>query len=215
MIHAVGDSHVMLFTGQKLPWLLVVPEDLKPRGYDLIPGFVTYFVALLRAYRIMDNGLFWQILGTLPKGSTVILVAGEIDCRGPILNEAHRTNRTIEDVTKECVSRYLVGVRKVKEMGLNPIIFAPYAQMDLTEIKHKWVLLPEYLTQQEWGAQKKRAVLAFEEYLRRDEFPIISLNEWMFSCHIHEFHECWADAIHLSEKVWSVIEDQLTRLSVP
>ena len=208
MIHVVGDSHVMLFTGQKLPWLLEVPEDLKPRGYDIQPGFTTYFVALLRAYWI-DNGLFWQILGTLPKGSTVIIVAGEIDCRGPILNVAHRTGRTIEVVTMECVDRYLIGVRKVKEMGLNPIIFAPYAQMDLTEIKHKWVLLPEYLTPQEWGAQKKRAVLAFEEYLRRDEFPVISLNEWMFANHVHESTEYWADAIHLSEKVWPFIEAQI------
>lgn len=214
MIHVVGDSHVMLFTGQKLPWLLVVPEDLKPRGYDLHPGIVTYFVALLRAYWIMHNGLFWQILGSLPKGSTVILVVGEIDCRGPILNVAHRTGRTIEDVTRECVDRYLVGVRKVREMGLNPIIFAPYAQMDLTEIKHKWVLLPEYLTPQEWGEQKKKAVFAFELNLRQSKFPVISLNSWMFVDHIHESTEYWADAIHLSERVWPIIQERLENAEI-
>lgn len=213
MIHVVGDSHVMLFTGQKLPWLLEVPEDFKPRGYDLHPGVVTYFCALLRAYQVVDNKLFWQIIGSLPKGATVILVFGEIDCRGSILNVAHRTGRTIEDVTRECVDRYLVGVRKVKEMGLNPIIFAPYSQIDLTEIKHGWVKLPEYLTPQEWGVQKKRAVLAFEEYLRRDEFPVISLNSWLTGNRVYESTEYWCDPIHLSEKVWPFIEDQLTSAS--
>lgn len=213
MIHVVGDSHVMLFTGQKLPFLIKSPIDFKPVGYDLIPGFVTYFCVLLRAYRMIDNHYFWQLIDHIPKGSTILLVLGEIDCRGPILNTSHRTGVSIEDTAKACAFRYFVGVKRIKEMGFNPIIFAPYAQRFLTEIKNDWVKLPNHLTPQEWCQQKDRAVKTFEHQLRLYEFPVISLNDWIFSNNIQQSDEYWLDPIHLSDKVWPLIEKELATIS--
>jgi hypothetical protein len=209
IIHVIGDSHVMLFTGQRLPFLIKSPINFKPIGYDLIPGFVTYFCALLRAYHMIDNHYFWQLVDHISKESTIILVLGEIDCRGPILNESYRTGISIENITKLCVNRYLIGARRLKEKGFNPIIFAPYAQRFLTEIKHDWVLLPKYLTPQEWCQQKDRAVTAFESLLRLSEFPVVSLNDWIFSNQIQQSDEYWLDPIHLSDRVWPIIEKEL------
>jgi hypothetical protein len=212
VIHVVGDSHVMLFTGQKLPYLIQPPVDFAPNGYDLIEGYVTYFCVLLRAYRFIDNGYVWQLLEHIPKGSTVILVVGEIDCRGPILNEANRTGKTIYETTDVCAERYLTGVRRVKEMGLNPVIFAPYPQRMLFEIKHDWVKLPEYLSPAQWCLRKKSAIYHFESVLRLSEFPVVSINEWFDDYDVESSDDYWADAIHLSERAWPFIENEISRV---
>ena len=212
MLHVVGDSHVMLFTGQKLPFLIQPPVDFKPQPYDLISGYSTYFCPLLRAYRMIDNEYVWKLLATFPPGASVLLVLGEIDCRGPIINEAHRAGKSIQELTQVCAERYLSGVRRVKEMGLNPIIFSPYPQKIIEHIKDSWVELPEYLTPTDWVYLKKRTVYFFESAIKLGGFPVVSINGWFADESIDCLDEYWADHIHLSEKAWPIIEAEIAKV---
>jgi hypothetical protein len=211
MIHVVGDSHIMLFTGRKpLPWLLEVPlPEHQPVGYDLTSSFLTYFCVLVRAYHIIPNttspqaATFFKIVESLPQGSNVLIVAGEIDCRGPIINEANRKNKMVEWVACECAERFLTGVQKVKDMGMKPIIYAPTPNMFTDSDVRSWLALPEYLTSSEWCFRKMRAVKTFSDRLKQqDSFPVVSLVDWIMKEGIVYKREYWADLIHMSEKVW-------------
>lgn len=227
MIHVVGDSHVMLFTGQPLSptksFLLKVPENYKPHGpaYDLYPDFATYFCVLLRAYNTVpdtrnpQSGAFFKTVESLPKGSTVLVTAGEIDCRGPVMNTAHRSGRSIPDVATECAQRYLTGIKKVKEeMGYNPILYAPTPNRFVKERVEAMFNIPDYLTPEMWCRNKEEAVKVFDSVIKASEFPVVSLVDWMFREDIIYKREYWCDQIHLSSAVWPQLRLEFSKIGV-
>lgn len=227
MIHVVGDSHVMLFTGQPLSpgksFLLRVPENYKPHGpsYDLYKDFVTYFCVLLRAYHTVpdtnnpQSGAFFKMVETLPVGSTVLIVAGEIDCRGPVMNTANRSGRSIPDVATECAQRYLTGVRKVKEeMGMNPILYSPTPNLFTDQDVSKWLLLPSYLNSEAWCRNKELAVKVFDSVIKASEFPVVSLVDWIFKEDIIYKRDYWCDQIHMSSSVWPQLKLEFSKVGV-
>ena len=101
-IHAIGDSHVYFF-------------DMEP--------FVVHYIGSKTAYNLYNKKELWDVIKTIPKGEIVMLCLGEIDCRCHIAAWSEIQERTLEDVTKECVERYFRVILKIKEMGYDTIVW--------------------------------------------------------------------------------------------
>ena len=195
---------------------------LSPRTFlRFISDFATYFCVLLRAYNTIPNtinsqsGSFFKVVETLPVGSTVLIVTGDIDCRGPVMNVAHRSGRSIPDVATECAQRYLTGVKKVKEeMGMNPILYAPTPNLFTDKDVRHWLMLPEYLTSEQWCRNKEEAVKVFDSVIKTSEFPVVSLVDWIFKEDIIYNKEYWCDQIHMSSAVWPQLRLEFSKIGI-
>jgi len=225
-IHVVGDSHVMLFTGQKnLPFLLEVPtNDTEANEYDLFTEFDTFFCVLLRAFyfqypseRSQTDAAF-NIIQQQPIGDNILIVTGEIDCRGPIVNLVRKDLSTLNDAVELCVERYMTGIARIKELGYNPIIWSPtpnqYAEEALQEGIKQHIGVPEDLSVDEWFDLKNQIVLKFDQLLKQTDYPIISFVDWIFQDGIQYDRSYWGDLIHLNEKCWSQIPVEFEKIGI-
>jgi hypothetical protein len=211
----------MLFTGQKMPFQIKVPVNYQPNDYDQLLEFSTYFMVLLRAYHIVPNttspqaAAFFEQVKHLPIGSTVLISAGEIDCRGPIINVAEREKRTIRDVTEECVERYLKGVKMIKDWGYKPILYAPIPNQEVyADNVASFHAVPKWLSVQKWHLYKWEASWRFSQLLQESDFPIVSLQRWMNDNHIVSCPSYWCDVLHLSEKVWPQLVFEFSQIGI-
>lgn len=112
-IHVIGDSHVTLFSGKDE----IVPVWNAPHE-DLLPQFKTYRLGAMLAYNLATERhegreKLFQLLNTLPKRATVMLVFGEIDCRAHIVKQAFIQNVAIFDIAEAVAERYFSVVKEV------------------------------------------------------------------------------------------------------
>lgn len=207
MIHVVGDSHIMLFTGRKVPAQLYVPVDYRACPHDKFKEISTYYCVLLRAYHMFPGttnpqaAAFFDLIEHLPKKDPILVVAGEIDCRGPILNVSYRTSGSIGITTEECVNRYLIGIKHLRDRGWNIIMFSPTPNMYSEKDVSSWLALPDYLTTAEWCSLKEQAVLRFDRLIKASGFPVVSLIDWIFTNSIAHNRKYWGDMIHMNEEI--------------
>ena len=101
MIHVIGDSHVMVFSGKEH-----IPDEVDDRGF--LPFFRTYRLGPHTAYhaeklRSLIESLVTQNAGT---DDSVMLCFGEIDCRAHLVKQSEIQGKSLEDVVAECVGRY-------------------------------------------------------------------------------------------------------------
>ena len=204
MINVIGDSHTVLFIGYYHAdpiW-----EEFKPNATDRLRHFNTYPLPNIRAYNMYcgeGNPVekrFFDLLQYLPKEEPVVISAGEIDCRGPVLNVSYRTGRSIEDVTGECASRYLTAIKYLRNEGWNAIMYQPnpnhYVEYDISQ--EQGFHLPENLSTIEWCKLKTRAVQTFNQVTRDSGFPIVSLADWIFENDLMNDASYWRDTCHLN-----------------
>lgn len=201
MIRVVGDSHIMLFAGITDAKELVEPVGLLPthNPNDKLMEFETYHVKLLRAYWIE------KVIGLikfLPQSAPIILSAGEIDCRGPILNIYHREKRFIKDIVKDCVDRYLLGVNHLRDQGWNIIMYSPVPNRFINEEVSPDYAIPEYLSPSLWCLLKQQAVIHFDGLIKESGMPVISLVDWIVDENISHDARYWWDTAHVNESVW-------------
>ena len=224
-IHVIGDSHIMLFTGQKCPYLLKLPiEIVYPHPYDLYKEFDTYFCVLLRAFHLMypeqlpQASNFFNILNHRPVGDTIVIVVGEIDCRAPLVNLVRKGLSPMKDAVEKCIERYMTGVNRVKELGYNPILFAPTPNQYVTEDRHEIIAtsigIPKDLTVKDWFDLKNEAVIYFNKILNQTNYPVISLIDWIFKENIQYDSSYWGDLIHLGEKVWCQLPKEFEKVGI-
>lgn len=121
VVHAIGDSHVALFSGRDSM------IDAWPRSSrDPSGRFRAYRLGPVLAYRLSDLAatargreklLATLAYGPVPPTGTVMLCFGEIDCRYHLLRQAELQERDAEEVVSECVARYARVVLEVQAMG--------------------------------------------------------------------------------------------------
>jgi len=109
-IYVTGDSHIGLFYGEKG---FVVGKNTPATAYNLC------------AVETESNGYryLFDFLETVPKGGTVMMSYGEIDCRNHIVRLHKKTGRPMEDLADEIARRYAGVVSQVKGMGYEVIVW--------------------------------------------------------------------------------------------
>lgn len=117
-IYVVGDSHTLT-----LGWQSVTagarPHLLRP-----------YLVTGIKIWHLRDESSFypkanfWNIVKSIPKGSTVLLIIGEIDCREGIIDAVQKCRYdTLEEGVREVLAIYKrILARLQKERGLRLLV---------------------------------------------------------------------------------------------
>lgn len=115
MIYAIGNSHVNIFSG-------------KDNGFfhpGESPGFKSFPMGPTIAYNFTEHHLpkIEKIIEDyqIPKGSKILLVVGEVDCRWHIPFQAHKQNRQTGLIIDECLSRFFKTFLTLSEMGYEPM----------------------------------------------------------------------------------------------
>lgn len=117
MIHVIGNSHVWLFNGQpssKFPTYDQCSPYFRVKwlGATIAYNFRQHHMSSVREYLAEEN---------VALGSKVMLVVGEVDCRWHLPYQAQQQNRSIEEITKECVERFFLCLLDLREAGFIPI----------------------------------------------------------------------------------------------
>lgn len=137
LIHAIGDSHCLFFSGQQPP--AIIPNKWGPGidgAQDRLLEFRTYHLGPVLAYNLCEREtttrgreklLSLLDRAVIPGGSTLLLCFGEIDCRCHLLKQAQVQNRTLADVAVECVRRYFGFIDELRDRQCVPVVWGPVA----------------------------------------------------------------------------------------
>ena len=109
-----GDSHVGVFDG--------------------IPGFEKVWVGAATAYNLIKSQsstrgrekIFRRLESAIPGSSAVVLSFGEVDCRSNILKYCIKSDKSIDEVSAEIVSRYFEFVGEITSRGFAVVLCGPY-----------------------------------------------------------------------------------------
>ena len=219
MIRVIGDSHIMLFAGVNDSTELQLPVDYQHNPTDRMKEFDTYYINLLRAYHICTETNhpygkdFFDLVEHLPKEDTILVSAGEIDCRGPILNIARRQNREIENVVEECVGRYISGIKSLRDRGWNFILYAPIPNQ-YTEKVVKGATLPDEMSPVDWCVSKDIATDYFDELIKASGITVVSLVDWIIENSVEYDSRYWKDTNHLNEGVWGQLLKEFSNIGI-
>jgi len=204
LVHVIGDSHVALFSGRD-----AMTPAWPQRSVDTLPGFRTFRLGSVLAYRLPDWGttthgreklLLLLAYGSPPPRARVLLCFGEIDCRYHLLRQAEQTGRPIDDVVAECVERYATVVREVARMGFRTAVWGvvPANAVEPREGD------PEYPY---WGtaAQRNQVALAFNSMLAQvllpDGIPVAKVADFLPGAGAPLDPRYFMDDVHLSQQV--------------
>lgn len=123
VLHCIGDSHASFFSGGDR-----MISEFPGKTENSLACFRAYRVGAATAYNLVTENSsskgrekVCNILDTLEKGSDILLVFGEIDCRVHLLKQAKKSSR--EAVVQKCVDRYIEFARIVKEKGYNVYVW--------------------------------------------------------------------------------------------
>lgn len=187
-IYCVGDSHVDFFKNNQ--------------------RFIVHWLGPVTAYNLEDKKELFEVLNDIPKGSYVMLVAGEIDCRAHLEKQTNLQNRFLIDVVSDCVDKYFKVIKKLKELYFKPIIWGVTAssieQIDKGEYKS-------------FGDCKNRNYITslFNKRLKywseKEDIPMISIFEKLIDDNYLTKTKYYKDAIHLSPKVMPWVIKQLEK----
>ena len=157
--------------------------------------------------------MFFDLISHLPKDVPILVSAGEIDCRGPIINVSRSNGASLPRVVEKCVSRYLAGVKKIMELGWNIIMYSPVPNMFVEEVPAGYAF-PEGLSTEDWCLEKEYAVRVFDDTIKSSGMPVISLVEWIFENNVSYDERFWWDVSHINERVWPQLLIEFSKLGI-
>lgn len=115
-IFCIGNSHANFFTGAH-------PATM---GESRRNGFVSYCLGPTIAYHFYDHHLpkvmeYLEVSDIDKNNDCVMLVVGEVDCRWHLPKQAELQNRSVFEVTEECLERYWRCITDLVYRGYNVI----------------------------------------------------------------------------------------------
>ena len=179
-IHCIGDSHVDFFN---------------------IPPFVSHWLGPLLAYNL-NNKLDKIYELKIPYGSKILVCFGEIDCRFHIPKQVRLQNKNPDELTKECVLRYIEALVKISQKGYIIGTFGPVASSILPESDNK-----DYPRVDNCIERNKIAKIYNEELSKECKnkglkfvtlFPFLLKEDWTTK------QEFYSDAVHLSASMMPI-----------
>lgn len=217
-IYCIGDSHVSFFSGQE-----AIAPLWPNRAEAKISGFEVFRLGAVLAYSLSRNGTrmngrekLFEILSFLPKGSKVLLLFGEIDCRVHLLKIATKSSTPIEQVVKRTVEAYYSVVQEVIEAGFNVIVWGVMPSSGYDTIKNKDY--PAYGT----SGERNRVTRKFNEELKgkceNDGVPFVDFFECLLDKRDRTKMFYYMDETHLSQvamkKALSALENEVSGLKI-
>jgi len=215
IVHVIGDSHVALFSGTD-----AMVDAWPRRSRDVHERFRTYRLGSVLAYRLPDWGTTSQgrerlltalAFGRVPRGGTVLLSFGEIDCRYHLPKHVEESGREMEDVVRECARRYAGVVREVRDLGYSTFVWAVVPSREQAAGGEN----PEY---PHWGSTRERNEItrafntAVAEELALDDIAVVSVfDEVMGAGGLEPDGRYYLDAVHLSSEALPLAVDALDR----
>ena len=199
MIHVVGDSHVMVFSGKEH-----IPDEVDDRGF--LPFFRTYRLGPYTAYNAVKlrSPIESIIRDNVGPDDSVMLCFGEIDCRAHLIKQSEIQGRSLEDVVAECVGRYAQLFDLKEKYGLGLLVWnVPASSRE--DIEHG-----EYST---YGtcAQRNEATRLFNKILGEEcknrGVVLVSIFDELVDEDGLTRAEYYADSIHLSQRAMPVMLD--------
>ena len=203
MIHVVGDSHVMVFSGKEH-----IPDEIDYRGF--LPFFRTYRLGPYTAYNSakLRNLIESIIVQKVGPDDSVMLCFGEIDCRVHLIKQSETQGRPLEDVVAECVNRYSQLFDIKEKYGTRLLVWnVPASSVEDVDSG-------EYST---YGTcrQRNEATRLFNQLLegecRKREITFVSIFDHLIDEDGLTRAEYYADAIHLSQRAMPLIVDVLRK----
>lgn len=194
-IHAIGDSHVMLFTGQD-----VLPPVYPEKSDDKLKEFKTYRLGPVLAYNLAEAGhpsrekLFF-VVGKVPKQSKVMLCFGEIDCRAHVVKQAQLQSISILKAAAKVAERYFEVVKEVAALR-ETIVWCPTPQSASTHSSNKFptVGTNEERNQATYYFIATLNALASREGIATADIYFKLVNRWVSD------ERYFFDSAHLSQK---------------
>ncbi len=201
MIHVIGDSHVVVFSGFELPY-----ENFEHTGF--LPFFRAYRIGPYTAYNAAKRREVIEpvIERWVGPGDYVMLCFGEIDCRVHLAKQAEVQGRLLEDIVEECVDRYAQIFDIKEKYGIRLLVWnvIPSSLKDIDS--------GEYST---YGTCRERneVVRLFNRKLigecKKREIVFVSVFDRLVDENGLTRPEYYADDIHLSQRAMPFILDAL------
>ncbi|MCX5807284.1 MAG: hypothetical protein NT010_14680 [Proteobacteria bacterium] len=203
MIHCIGDSHVMIFTGI---------DEVKENN-DSLTFFRTHWIGPRTAFNIIDKtDIISRIVeGNLQEGDSILFCFGEIDCRAHLLKQAEMQNKPLTDIVHNCVSRYVKIFEFAKRYGHRIIALSVppsgFGDWDYGEF-------PTYGSCHQRLEATKLFNRSLEEYCENNDVYFVSIFEKLLDNNGMPDPIYYIDNIHLSQRVMPFIIDELCKLSL-
>lgn len=125
VIHCIGDSHASFFSGYDL-----IQPAYPERTNGRFSFLKAYRLGAVLAYSLKSLNTkekgrekLLDLVSTLPKGATIMMCFGEIDCRCHLVKQAEIAGLGMEIVVRTCVERYFEVVDELSAMGFRMMLW--------------------------------------------------------------------------------------------
>jgi GT2 family glycosyltransferase/acetyltransferase-like isoleucine patch superfamily enzyme/Flp pilus assembly protein TadD len=201
MIHVIGDSHVMVFSGKEH-----IPDNVDEGGF--LPFFRTYRLGPYTAYHAVKlRSLIESIIKEkVGPDEAVMLCFGEIDCRVHLVKQSETQRRPIEDIVAECVEQYAQLFEIKEKYGIRLLVW------NVPASSREEIDEGEYPT---YGTcfQRNEATRLFNKILseecKRRGVVFVSIFDKLIDEEGLTKTEYYADPIHLSQRAMPLILEVL------
>lgn len=141
MIHCIGDSHVVIFSGCPHPrW-----KEYDGEYRDKFPEFRTKHIGPALAYNLLEYNTTTKgreqinrYLSSIISHNRIIISLGEIDIRKHIIHQAAKEDSNIYVTTEICAKRYAEGIRSL--VGNHNICARGMHPVDPPDLTHEYFL---------------------------------------------------------------------------
>jgi hypothetical protein len=212
-IYCIGDSHVSLFTGTD-----TMPPVWPRKSKDCLPFFRTFRLGPVLAYNLVQTGtttrgrekLFDVLDSVVPKGSRVMLVFGEIDCRVQFIRQSRKQNQPIDVIVAGCVERYFSVVLEIRDRGYQPLIWNVIATANHMPDGD----FPTVGTPQERNHAAKLFNQKLEDCCDVNGIPFISIFDSIVDENNHTNMGYFWDCVHLSQRAMPLAITAIQRYGI-
>lgn len=204
MIHVIGDSHVVVFSGFEVP-----PEGTGNTGF--LPFFRAYRLGPYTAYNAAKRRDVIEpiVENKVRPGDLVMLCFGEIDCRVHLLKQSRMQRRPLEDVVAECVTRYAQLFEIKEKYGIGLLVWnaVPSSRKEVDAGEHS-----TYGTCRERNEVARLFNGRLEEECKKREIAFVSIFDRLVDEDGLTRTEYYSDDVHLSQRAMPLILDELRKL---
>ena len=182
-IHCIGDSHACFFGGLEKIQPAFFESNFNSRQ-NKYPFFNSVRIGLFTAYQL-DNkrSIIEPFLSNLNmhNDDKILFCFGEIDIRAHLIKQSKLSQRSIDDIVYECVTRYVNAVSYYKKFNRDIIMWGPSASWTDSKPYPVGPQAPSYGT----NVERNNVTKIFNQYLQKlceqNNFGYISIFEKMLN----------------------------------